>query len=72
MTVKVSPVAGSSFIAGVGYDPSTQTMAIQFKDGSTFEATGVDEGDYHAFNGAASMGRYWHGQLKDQYSWRRV
>lgn len=72
MTAKVIPVSGSSFIAGVGYDPDSQVLTIQFSDGQSYSYDGVDEGTAQEFTAADSMGKFWHARIKDSYSSRRA
>lgn len=53
----------SSQINAVGYDPGTQTLAIQFKGwkgelGATYHYTNVTPEDFAAFKGAESLGRH--------------
>lgn len=72
MTTRVTPVTGSSFIAGIGYDSESEELVVQFKDGASVAYSGVPEGVFHAFNDADSMGRYWHANIKDSYTSRRA
>lgn len=72
MTAKVQPVSNSSFIAGIGYDPDTQVLTLQFTDGNSYEYNDVDDGTYNEMAASDSMGRFFHSRIKGQYSGRRV
>lgn len=59
----------SSQINAVGYDPETQTLAIQFKGwkgelGATYHYTNVTAEDFAAFKGAESLGRHFGRHIK--------
>lgn len=71
MTAVVQPVSGSSFIAGIGYDPETEELVVSFKDGKEYTSVGVPESVYHAFAQSGSMGQYWHAVIKNNYNARR-
>lgn len=72
MTAKAQPVSGSSFIAGIGYDPDTQLLTLQFTDGGEWEYNDVDSGTYDELIQSSSMGQFFHSRIKGQYSGRRV
>lgn len=67
----VQSVSGSSFIAGVGYDPDTEEMIVRFKDGKEYKHAGVPEGVYQSFIQSGSMGQYYHAVIKGNYNARR-
>lgn len=59
----------SSQINAVGYDPETQTLAIQFKGwkgelGATYHYANVTPEDFAAFQGAESLGRHFGRHIK--------
>lgn len=72
MTAKVTPVSNSSLIAGIGFDPDSQTLTLQFTDGNSYEYQGVDDGTYNELLASDSMGKFFHSRIKGQYSGRRV
>lgn len=72
MTAKVIPVSGSSFIAGVGYDPDTEVLTLQFTDGKSWSYDGVDQGTADELNNAGSMGQFFHARIKGQFQGRRA
>ena len=56
MDIKLTPVKSSS-IAGVGYDAKRQTMAVQFKSGSTYHYSGVSAAAHLSLVSAKSIGK---------------
>lgn len=72
MVGAIKPVTGSSFITGIGYDPDSETLTLQFSNGKSFEYSGVPEGVFQAMSDADSMGGFWHANIKDQYNSRRA
>lgn len=72
MTAHMQPVSGSSFIAGVGYDPASEVLTVQFKDGKMYAYDNVDSGTYEEFISASSSGKFWHSRIKDNYSSRQA
>ncbi len=62
----------SSAITGVGYDPSTSILEIEFKSGgAVWEYYDVPESVYYELmNG--SVGKYFHANIKDQYSGNQI
>lgn len=62
-----TPVSSSN-IAAIGYDENTQTLEVEFKDGSVYSYTGVPSGEYEGFRSSDSMGKYLHANIKNRYS----
>jgi len=56
MDIKLTPVK-SSTIAGIGYDPKSQTMAVKFKSGSTYRYSGVSAAAHQSLVNAKSIGK---------------
>ena len=50
------------------YDPDTETMQIQFRSGQTYTFDDVPISIYMGLLNADSPGRYYHANIKDQYS----
>ena len=57
----------SSAINSVGYDPNTQQMNIEFKQGSTYTFCGVPEFIFNGLLHAASKGVYYDQHIRDKY-----
>lgn len=62
----------SSNISAVGYDPETQTLEVEFRNGSAYSYEGVPEEVHAALLGAGSVGGYFNAFIKDRYSYTRV
>jgi hypothetical protein len=48
----------SSMLASVGYDPSTQTLEMEFQDGAIWQYLDVPASEYEEFMGSSSLGSY--------------
>lgn len=66
-----TPVSSSN-VASVGYDEETQTLEVEFRNGSVYQYAGFSEGAYKAFMSASSKGRYLHKRIKGKYAYRKV
>lgn len=66
----MTPVVSSN-LAFVGYDPASQTLRIQFHNG-TYDYFGVPENVYYALMNAPSKGEYHAAYIKNNYSYQRV
>lgn len=62
----------SSNVSAVGYDPSTQTMEIEFKDGSVYHYHGVSSATHSDLISAKSIGKYVHANVKGQYKHSKI
>jgi hypothetical protein len=63
----------SSHLASVGYDSATNTLEIEFNDGSVYQYFNVPESIYRGLMQAASHGTYFDRYIKKGgYSHRRV
>lgn len=72
MTAKVTPVSNSSFIAGIGYDPESQVLTLQFDKGYSVSYDGVDAATAEEMREASSMGQFYHARIKGQFASRRA
>lgn len=66
------PTKPSSQIAAHGYDPATQTLAVQFKSGGTYHYSGVPAEVYAGMQQAESAGRFLHQAVKGQYDYKCI
>ena len=57
----------SRSVASVGYDESTGTLAIEFRNGSVYEYFDVPRAVYHALLKSTSIGRYVNTNIRDNY-----
>jgi hypothetical protein len=59
-------------IRQIRYDPASQELCVQFtSDGSVYIYSGVPEDEADSFGSAASVGSYFHDNIKDTYASRR-
>ena len=62
----------SSMLASVGYDPSTQTLEMEFKEGAIWQYLKVPELEYTRLIGSSSLGGYARDLIIGQYREVRV
>jgi hypothetical protein len=62
----------SSNIASIGYDPSSQTLEVEFLNGSVYQYYNVPGGIHEAFMRAPSKGQFLASQIKDRFPYSRV
>ena len=67
----------SSQISGIGYDATSQTLAIQFKSGkqAVYHYANVTAEDFAAFKSAESIGSHFYKHIKphkDKYPYVRI
>ena len=62
----------SSNIQGIGYDPTTKELFVEFKGRSRYKYSGVQQEDYEDFMSAPSKGSYFADNIKDAYPCQRV
>lgn len=66
MKITLTPCQ-SSHIAAYGFDPDANTLRIEFKSGKTFDYAGVDAAKYERLRGCASVGKFFHAEIKSQH-----
>jgi hypothetical protein len=65
------PVSSSN-VASVGYDPSTQTLEVEFHNGNVYQYFDVPQHVYDALMNAASIGSFLSSNIKGVYRYARV
>lgn len=65
------PVASSNLVS-VGYDPSSQTLEIEFSSGGIYQYYNVPETIYNELLLAPSKGQFFASQVKDSFPYARV
>lgn len=60
----------SSDISSVGYESGT--LYIKFNSGGTYSYSNVPESVYRELMNASSHGKYFHANIKNVYSYRRI
>jgi len=56
----------SSNLRATRYEPSTETLEIQFLSGSTYRYRGVPSSIYQSLLDAPSAGKFFNAEIKDQ------
>lgn len=62
----------SSNIQSVGYDPQTQTLEVEFINGTIYQYYGVPENVYDQMMREQSKGRFLNTYIRNQYPYSRV
>jgi hypothetical protein len=62
----------SSNLAGFGYDPSSQTLTVQFKNNSKYNYFNVPENVFNEMKNASSKGKFFNQNIKGVYSESKV
>lgn len=62
----------SSNVAAVGYDAESQTVYVEFLNGSTYAYKGVPEHEFENLRTAPSVGSYLNRNYKNVYPYERV
>jgi hypothetical protein len=62
----------SSNIRSVGYDAATETLEVEFSDGSVYQYYNVNQGVYDQFITAPSKGKFLAFQIKNVFPFSRV
>lgn len=64
------PVSSSNLVS-VGYDPSSETLEIEFKNGSIYRYFNVPPFEHERLMAADSHGVYFNANIKDKYPFER-
>lgn len=62
----------SSNIAAIGYDPDSNTLEIEFNDGSVYQYYGVSALVYQELMDAPSHGKYFAQNIKNDYEYQKI
>ena len=62
----------SSMIRSIGYDANNSTLEIEFNSGVVWHYFDFPESSWHEFEAAESQGKFFHREIKNQYSESRV
>lgn len=68
---EMQPVSSSN-IAAVGYDAASQSVYVQFINGSTYAYKGVPEHEFENLRTASSIGSYLNRNYKNVYPYERA
>ena len=59
-------------VKAIGYDDSTETLEVEFLNGSVYQYYGVPENTHSKFMDASSKGQFLHMYIKNHYPYSRV
>lgn len=62
----------SSNVASIGYDEASQTLEVEFLNGSIYQYYGVPQAMYDELMQAGSKGRFLNTYIKNAYGYSRV
>lgn len=62
----------SSNIGTIGYEAETQTLEVEFLNGSIYQYAGVSVEEYEAMMNADSKGKYLNANIKGRYSFTKL
>ena len=62
----------SSMIKSYGFDSSNSTLEVEFNNGAIWQYFDVPESTYYDMKSAGSCGKFFHGNIKGQYSESQV
>jgi len=62
----------SSNIGAVGYEAETNTLEVEFLNGSVYQYAGVSVDEYEAMMNADSKGKYLNANIKGRYSFTKL
>jgi hypothetical protein len=65
--MEMKPVVSSN-IAKYGYDESTQTLRIEFRNGGVYDYSGVPSEIVADLADAPSIGSYFHNNIRNQFT----
>ncbi len=62
----------SSNLAFIGYDPSTETLEVEFTDGSVYEYKNVSQFIYDELMSASSHGSYFNREISKSFPYEKI
>ena len=62
----------SSKIRAVGYDPKSQVLEVELRDGAVIAYSGVSHEVHRQFMNAPSPASYYEDKIADEFSSRRI
>ena len=62
----------SSMIRSIGHDADNATLELEFNSGAIWQYYDFPESIWYAFEGADSKGKFFHQEIKNQYSESQV
>jgi KTSC domain len=65
------PVSSSN-LASVGYDPNSEALEVEFKNGRIYQYLNVPQSVYEALISAPSVGAFFNANIKNQFAWQQA
>jgi KTSC domain len=62
----------SSNLTSIGYDSASQTLEVEFQNGSIYQYYNVTPAIFEAFDRAPSKGQFFNSQIKDSFPFART
>lgn len=62
----------SSHIRAAGYDLDSQTLEVEFNNGSVYQYASVPLNEYEGLMTADSQGKYFNANIKNRYSYVKL
>jgi len=62
----------SSDLRSVGYDPTTETLEIEFHSGGIYQYFDVPPDIHNALMSASSHGKYFAANIKNSFGWQKI
>lgn len=62
----------SSNLKSIGYDPSTETLEVEFRTGQVHQYANVPGNLHKALMAAPSQGEFFHARIRPEHKSRRV
>lgn len=62
----------SSNLASVGYDPTSQTLEVEFNTGKVYQYANVPASVHQALMAADSHGRYFNANIRKVYIYQQI
>ncbi len=62
----------SSMLRSVGYDAATQTLEVEFLNGSVYQYFAVPATTYHNLLAADSLGSYFQANIRGAFSYQKL
>lgn len=70
-SIQIEPVE-SSMIRGIGYDPASRRLHVQFMKGATYEFMKVPQNVHDDLRNAKSIGRYFHRNIREKFETKKL
>jgi hypothetical protein len=69
--VMLRQVVNSSSLRSIGYDKRTQTLEIEFRNGTVYDYAGVPPSVWTSLLDAPSKGKFFQEQIRDRFAFDR-